>query len=80
MKTCCIVLTQEDQAGLFRVVSFSNTVQLSVGQTVDIERVERWCATPRVNVRVVGRSNPDAEQPQLDGGGHDALALPEVSA
>jgi hypothetical protein len=83
MKTVTITLTQEDSPGLFRVQSFTNTIQLSIGMLVKVESVEQWCATPRINVRVVGKTNPDTnETPQLTDGEqvrHDALALPGES-
>lgn len=81
MKTVTVNLTQEPNPGLFRVVSFSNTVQLSIGQIVPVAKVEDWCCIPRVNVRVIGltAAQTDEQTPLLtdgDGVRHDALAMP----
>ena len=76
MKTLTVKLTQEPSAGLFRVVSFTNTVQLSVGQVVKAATVEDWCLRPHVQVHVVGMTpQVDEEVLLLDEPRTDALAL-----
>lgn len=85
MKTVSVVLTQEPESGFFRVQSFTNTVQLSIGQIVPAAKVGEWCTIPRVNVRVVGLTRTETEDSQTlltdgdNGVRHNALALPGES-
>ena len=66
MKIVKITLRQAGN-GLFQVEKFSNTVQLSVGMTVESSRVAEWCAMARVQVDCIGMvQQADSELPLLD--------------
>lgn len=67
MKPVAIILTQEPKAGLFRVVRFVNTCQLSIGQIVPVSLVENWCSMPRVTVKVDGMTEQTEGQTNLIG-------------
>lgn len=71
MKTIKIKLSQTPD-GAFRVVSYANTVQLSVGQIVAPAVVENWARMPRVQFTVVG-DNEQADDALLDIGAHEVL-------
>lgn len=67
MKAITIAVSQE-QDGRFRVASFTNTAELTVGLVVNRDRLARWVNLPHVTVRVVGMT-PEAsateDQPDL---------------
>ncbi len=63
MKTVSIRLLQDKNE--FEVVSFTNTVQLSVGMRVNSSSVADWCAMPRVQVSVIGLVKADDSETPL---------------
>jgi hypothetical protein len=65
MKVCSIRLRQD--GNLFRVESFTNTVELSVGMMVPKDKVAEWCSMKRVNVAVIGAVQEAEESPELEG-------------
>ena len=65
MKNIVIRLTQEPEGNQFRVVSWSNSTQLSVGQLIPAARVSEWCAAPRIQVHIVGMTPQEENQPLL---------------
>jgi len=58
-----VIITLSEEAGSYRVIALVNTCQLSIGQIVDRDRVERWCANPLVTVRI---NSAVQETEQLD--------------
>jgi len=64
MKTCKIKLRQVD-GSTFRVESFSNTVELHIGQHVSRATVQAWTAMARVYVDVLGMVKAQEEAPSL---------------
>jgi hypothetical protein len=49
----------------FRVEKFTNTVQLSIGQLVPVNKVEAWCCAERIQVECVGMVE-DGETESID--------------
>lgn len=72
MKTLRINLTQEPEGNAFRVVSWTNSTQLSVGQVVPAAVVAGWCERANIQVNVMGLT-PVAQE-SLDLIGEEALA------
>lgn len=66
MKPISITLTQETDGKSFRVASFSNTHQLTVGMIVDRDRVEKWIDLPGVSVNVRGMTPDNSNEAQTD--------------
>lgn len=65
MKRVTITLTQDPEIGLYRVISLTNTVQLSIGQIVKHATVEGWCTSKGVTVKVQGMTEQPDQQPLL---------------
>lgn len=66
MKCVTVHVTQEPTVGKFRVVRFTNTVKLSIGQIVDADMVGQWCAAARINVHVDGMTRADDESEETN--------------
>ena len=64
LKTISVSLVQVSDSE-FRVVKFSNSAQLSIGQSVSRADLARWVARPDVVVRVDGQES-DVEANRLD--------------
>ena len=80
MKIVKITLRQAGN-GLFQVEKFSNTVQLSVGMTVESSRVAEWCAMARVQVDCIGMvQQADSELPLLDAAQPQSVSTPDTMA
>ena len=65
VKRRTIVLTQESENS-FRVKSWSNSSELTVGMIVSRAKLNQWCGIPGVDVRVPGMTPPAESDQQLD--------------
>jgi len=48
----------------FRVESFVNTLDLSVGQTVSREKLQQWNVFPSVRINVIGKVEDENDKEQ----------------
>ena len=60
-----ITLTQEPD-DTFRVKSWSNSAELSVGMIISRARLKKWMDMPGVEIRVPGMTPPSEDTRQLD--------------
>jgi len=62
-----VTLTQDPGAQSYTVQTVEGTVQLSIGQSIPRETVERWTVEfKNVRVRIVGITEPGESGDQLD--------------